>query len=124
MSEPVHPRGIISVQELRRSVGVPAISVAALAFDFRDTIFNDTVAATKNGPVRTDFIKARPQRWRILVGNNDVIDGRSGRFNPPNTVELRALEPCYCGFDCFDYARVGLFDVHQKLDNADTLMAA
>ena len=53
-----------------------------------------------------------------------MIDRRARRFHPANTVDLRALKPLYGGFDCFNYARIGMFDAHEKLDNGDALLAA
>src|SRR5438132_7335930 len=120
----LHPCRVIAIEKLRRLVRVPPISVAPLASDFRHTIFDDTVPAAKDGPVGFDFIKARPQRRCISVPNHDVIDRPARRFHPANTVDLRALKPLYGGFDCLNYARIGMFDAHQKLDNADALLAA
>src|SRR2546428_10540369 len=119
----LHPCRVIAIEKLRRLVRVPAISVAPLAFDFRHTIFDDTVPAAKNGPVGFDFIKPRPQRRCISVRNDDVIDRRARRFHPANTVDLRALKPLYGGFDCLNYTRIWMFDAPEKLDNGDALLA-
>ena len=113
-------RRVIFEQGVRKSLSIVAtpLSTAQAMRDIRKEKVEYVTDAAQKAKIGQLADLSDAQEY------HDVIDRGSRRFNPANPIELRALEPYYRGFDCLNYALVGMFDAHQKLDNADTLLAA